>query len=183
MKREEVASEQLRHMVKEFAATGLPAPYANKEAVIADLGAMPLAAQEARKALEDFYTTNQTQEQYLVVRMALQKAIEEGHMRIPDVRKYAVLFGAIPSPEEKWKYFIDFSGDYLCWECGGCIMIRRVKCPIHDGPFPLSGSGRVKEMDIPYCPTCDPEPQAKIITVNPMEELAEELAKVGHKPR
>jgi len=42
--------------------------------------------------------------------------------------------------------------------CGTSIQGKKVTHPIHDGPFPLSGSGRVRTETIPFCPKCEVEP-------------------------
>ena len=54
---------------------------------------------------------------------------------------------------------------YLC-HCGAEVSTAEVLHPIHDGPFPLSGSGRVKTEMAPFCPVCEIKPSSsgKIIT-------------------
>ena len=50
------------------------------------------------------------------------------------------------------------------WECNKCgteIQGRTVTHPVHDGPFPLSGSGRVKTTIVPYCPECEQVPSSQ----------------------
>lgn len=42
--------------------------------------------------------------------------------------------------------------------CGTVLLGARVHHPIHDGPFPLSGSGQVHIETVPYCPTCEEAP-------------------------
>jgi hypothetical protein len=48
--------------------------------------------------------------------------------------------------------------NYVCNDCGSDIMSARVAHPIHDGPFPGSGSGRCHYESVPYCPKCEDEP-------------------------
>lgn len=48
--------------------------------------------------------------------------------------------------------------NYNCEGCGAGIMAIDVAHPIHDGPFALSGSGRVHRETVPYCPTCEEKP-------------------------
>ncbi len=45
-----------------------------------------------------------------------------------------------------------------CNTCGSDIMVATVAHPIHDGPFPLSGSGRCHYEEVPFCPKCEKEP-------------------------
>lgn len=49
-------------------------------------------------------------------------------------------------------------GTYVCKKCGERILVAIVAHPIHDGPFPLSGSGKCKYEDVPYCPKCETKP-------------------------
>lgn len=43
-------------------------------------------------------------------------------------------------------------------KCGAEIQGVRVAHPIHDGPFPLSGSGRCHYETVPFCLKCETEP-------------------------
>lgn len=43
--------------------------------------------------------------------------------------------------------------------CGTQILGKNVYLSVYDGRFPLSGSGRVRVETVPYCPTCEDEPQ------------------------
>lgn len=54
--------------------------------------------------------------------------------------------------------YINCGDDFVCRDCGSDIMGARVAHPIHDGPFPLSGSGRCEYETVPYCPECDDKP-------------------------
>lgn len=47
---------------------------------------------------------------------------------------------------------------YECGQCSGEILGATVAHPVHDGLFPLSGSGEVKYETVPYCPKCEEEP-------------------------
>lgn len=49
-------------------------------------------------------------------------------------------------------------GTYTCNTCGSAIMATTVAHAIHDGPFPLSGSGRCEYEEVPYCPKCETKP-------------------------
>ncbi|MBW2993331.1 hypothetical protein KY317_02035 [Candidatus Woesearchaeota archaeon] len=47
---------------------------------------------------------------------------------------------------------------FLCTNCGEGISFGKVAHPIHDGPFPMSGSGKCEYESVPYCPNCEEEP-------------------------
>lgn len=48
--------------------------------------------------------------------------------------------------------------DWNCTVCGSEIQGAEIKHSIHDGPFPLSGSGKVYTEFVPYCPKCEQKP-------------------------
>ncbi|HRY52252.1 MAG TPA: hypothetical protein P5089_00155 [Candidatus Portnoybacteria bacterium] len=54
---------------------------------------------------------------------------------------------------------------FLCG-CGTEVLAAQILHPIHDGPFPLSGSGRVRTEMAPFCPKCETKPSSsgKIIS-------------------
>lgn len=60
---------------------------------------------------------------------------------------YLVLTESIQHPDQSWLH-----------KCGTDVRARTVTQSIHDGPFPLSGYGRVATSQVPYCPTCETEP-------------------------
>ncbi len=45
-------------------------------------------------------------------------------------------------------------------KCGTGINGKPVTHPIWDGPFALSGSGRVHTETVPFCPKCETEPNS-----------------------
>lgn len=47
---------------------------------------------------------------------------------------------------------------YECTKCGSDVMGANVAHPIWDGLFPMSGSGQCTYEDVPYCPSCEKEP-------------------------
>ena len=47
---------------------------------------------------------------------------------------------------------------YICTKCNTEILGARVAHAIHDGPFPMSGSGRCHYETVPYCPKCEEKP-------------------------
>lgn len=56
---------------------------------------------------------------------------------------------------------------WKCVKCATVILGAQVAHPIHDGPFPLSGSGECSYENAPYCPTCEEKPSfhGSIITI------------------
>jgi len=56
--------------------------------------------------------------------------------------------------------------DWNCTTCGSEIQGTTVYHPIHDGPFPLSGSGKVYKECVPYCPKCEEEPNSSGSFIN-----------------
>jgi hypothetical protein len=61
-----------------------------------------------------------------------------------------------------------------CEKCVGVKLKKEVYDSIHDGPFPLSGSGRTKRRVVEYCPVCGEEPRGTIIKEDPFEEIRKE---------
>ncbi len=59
------------------------------------------------------------------------------------------------------------NNDFICTECGNEILVGLIAHPVHDGLFALSGSGQVKQEQMPYCPKCEkkPNPNGKFITL------------------
>lgn len=45
--------------------------------------------------------------------------------------------------------------------CGEEIMAATVYHPIWDGPFAMSGSGRVHRETVPFCPKCETPPDER----------------------
>ncbi len=68
-------------------------------------------------------------------------------------------------------------GDYFCGTCDSEILSVTVAHPIHDGPFPLSGSGKCQYEEVPYCSNCEEEPDShgSIITRKEMDEKLKDL--------
>ncbi len=56
-------------------------------------------------------------------------------------------------------YHIDKNGDYKCNDCKTDILCITVIFPIHDGPFPMSGSGKTTIQNFSYCPKCEEKPE------------------------
>ncbi len=63
--------------------------------------------------------------------------------------------------DKKWLVLTESTGKEKVGfrhRCGVEIQGRKVAHPIHDGPFPLSGGGRVHYETVPFCPECETEP-------------------------
>ena len=45
-------------------------------------------------------------------------------------------------------------------QCGTVLLAKPVHYSIWDGLFPCSGSGEVRVVTVPYCPTCETEPSS-----------------------
>lgn len=48
--------------------------------------------------------------------------------------------------------------EYQCTTCKSDILAAQVAHPIWDSPIPCSGSGRVHNETVPYCPKCEQKP-------------------------
>lgn len=58
--------------------------------------------------------------------------------------------------------YIKEGDGFLCSACRGEVNALIIKHSVHDGPFPLSGSGKVVDEAVPYCEECEAIPD-KII--------------------
>lgn len=54
--------------------------------------------------------------------------------------------------------------------CGAILLSAQVNHPVHDGPFPLSGSGEVQTQQVPYCPDCHAPPSPQGAPVRPGDQ-------------
>ena len=57
-------------------------------------------------------------------------------------------------------------GYWLCNKCEAEIQQTTGYASVHDGPFPMSGSGTVIQYAFPYCPACDGKPSTPHDTVD-----------------
>lgn len=73
---------------------------------------------------------------------------------------------------------IDNGQNWFCVKCKGEIDGVTVHHPIHDGPFALSGSGRVETEMVPYCPHCEKEPNSSGDFIKPKKEWLAEQGKI-----
>jgi len=49
---------------------------------------------------------------------------------------------------------------FICSRCGFMITNTRIAHPVHDGPFPFSGTGRCFHEEVPFCPQCEKKPSS-----------------------
>jgi hypothetical protein len=64
-------------------------------------------------------------------------------------------------------YYTNDAGDIACKKCHSDILQTVVIFSIHDGPFPLSGSGKTEQQVFPYCPTCEEKPEIQGMPITP----------------
>jgi hypothetical protein len=57
-----------------------------------------------------------------------------------------------------------------CDQCYGVKLTKIVTDSVHDGLFPLSGSGKTQNREVQYCPECEPEPIGGIIRGDPRDK-------------
>ena len=67
---------------------------------------------------------------------------------------WLVLTESEKNKDKEWKH-----------SCGSMVQGETCYYPIHDGPFPLSGSGRAHSETVPYCPKCEEKPRGHPISV------------------
>lgn len=72
----------------------------------------------------------------------------------------------------------------VCPKCQRVMLSKRVAHPIHDGPFPLSGSGRVHYETVWYCGDCDREPpfHGAPLAEDPSDAFERDLLRRLRKP-
>ena len=63
------------------------------------------------------------------------------------------------------------SSQARCRTCISGIIAGRVAHAIHDGPFPFSGSGKVRTEFVPYCPQCENKPPFDGKPITPITPL------------
>ncbi|NIM47498.1 MAG: hypothetical protein GTN40_05085 [Candidatus Aenigmarchaeota archaeon] len=71
----------------------------------------------------------------------------------------------------------DEEGSQWMHSCGVLLMSAVVIHSIHDGPFPLSGSGRTWREEVPFCPACQemPDEQGSPTKSDPYEDREKEI--------
>ncbi|MCR4284553.1 MAG: hypothetical protein NUV97_00730 [archaeon] len=71
--------------------------------------------------------------------------------------------------------FESTTGD--CDKCLGPKTKTSVIDSIHDGPFPLSGSGRTIQREVEYCADCEPTPCGGFLKEDPRDKAEREFLK------
>lgn len=174
----EVADERLREIVDGYGQKGLPITVLAKiaKASLTEeqdelMGSlMELGEQEQKfgrqkpKKGSDHWNHRET------IRKKIQGAILLGLDHLGIVQRQAVGYGAIPDPEEDWKYYRQHDGVYACWICGTEILAKETRCSVHFAERPLAGSGEVRRIITPYCPKCEKEPADTGIITETVEE-------------
>jgi len=61
-----------------------------------------------------------------------------------------------PGDESKWTKSAE--GSWHCKDCGALIQAAQIAHPVHDGLFPMSGSGECQYETVGYCPNCEKKP-------------------------
>ena len=70
-------------------------------------------------------------------------------------RIYRVLAESKRQPNGSWRH-----------KCGSFVMTSEVKLSHRDDVFPLAGDGKVKTIEVPYCPACELQPIRGTFTDN-----------------
>lgn len=188
MSKATVASDELRRAVEGFKRKGLPPaisleqadPSRTKEQVrilkeIGDLG------EEERKVAHDGQQPRRGSRWWQVrerARAKLQEAVLAGLGRLRFVQEHAIGYGAIPDPNEGWRYYKLPNGYYACWTCGSEIQAKEVSRSVHFSEFSgLAGGGEVRHETVPWCPNCEKEPSSHggFIRETVAESIAREM--------
>ena len=67
----------------------------------------------------------------------------------------------------KEQNYSENDGYYKCKTCSSDILSVVVIFSIHDGPFPMSGSGKTITQEFPYCPKCETRPEFRGSPIKP----------------
>ena len=168
MKKEEVASEELRRFVEQLKQQGLPTAVSLEEAEqsITDeqgriLGELYELGQKEKAIAREGKKPQQGSKWWQVrleFRQVLQKAVLAGMIHLGIIQRSAVYYGAIPDPKESWKYFWGPGLYFCCFQCGNEIKVKTVFCSVHFKGMPLAGNGEVVQKQVSWCPQCEKEP-------------------------
>lgn len=181
----EVANEELRKEVKLFSVNGLPRPIVLSDYVLKNftdqqedffnkLGSLA----DREKLATSKKNENQVLEARKEIRQVLQNAIVSANMiEFGIIQRQAIAYGAIPDPDEAWKYYrlIEIRG-FGCWNCGTQIISKKIIHSVHYAEFsgPVGG-GEVRVERVPYCPECDAEPIGGLIRETVSQSLGHEM--------
>lgn len=116
------------------------------------------------------------------MRKVMQSAIKVDLTKIGIIQRHIVDYGAVPDPQEQWKYYRLPDGSYACWNCGAGIMAKNVAFSVHFAEIPLAGGGEVRHKQVPYCPKYEEEPPDRgIITETIADSLQRDLPFLARK--
>jgi len=105
------------------------------------------------------------------MRKIIRAAIKSGLINLEVIQKRAVIYGAIPNPEDGWKYYVLPDSTYACWMCGVEILLKTVFLTVQVKDMPFVGTQEVRQKQIPYCPKCERKPSDRgFITENLADE-------------
>ena len=184
MHREQVATDELRKIVDDLKETGLPEEIALSEEVFKELSdAQMIILKDLHSISEEESKLDEEKEVVegsdmwnvrLKLRAKQQQAVLAGMISLGIIQRHVFNYGALPAPEENWKYFRMPDGCFACWECGVDILVKNVSCSVHFKEFgrAMAGGGEVRNKQVVYCPNCDPTPSDKdIITESMFEDI------------
>ncbi len=164
----EVANEVLREKVKAIRKDGFPKELTFEEAqskfsneqlkIVHDLVNAAGEEEKIAKAGGEPKKGNKRWKTREKIRELIQTAIANDMIGIGIIQRHAVGYGAIPDPDEDWKYYKLPDGTYACWNCGGEILGKNVAFSVHFAEFRCAGGGEVRNKVVPYCPKCEKEP-------------------------
>lgn len=169
MQKEQIATDELREIVDDLKEMGLPEEIALSEEIFKEL------SDEQVIILKDLHSISEEESKLdtekdvvegddvwnvrLKLRAKQQQAVLSGMISLGIIQRYVFNYGALPSPEESWKYFRMPDGCFACWECGADIMAKNVSCSVHFKEFRgMAGGGEVRNRQVAYCPNCDTIP-------------------------
>lgn len=168
MKKEEVASEELRRFVERLKTEGLPTAVSMEEAgqnltdeQVRILGELYELGQKEKAVAREGEKPQQGDKWWQVrleFRQVLQKAVLAGMIHLGIIQRSVVYYGAIPDPKESWKYFWGPGLYFCCFRCGDEIKVKTVSRSVHFKEMFLAGGGEVVQKQVPWCPLCEKEP-------------------------
>ncbi|OGD57168.1 hypothetical protein A2V71_01960 [Candidatus Berkelbacteria bacterium RBG_13_40_8] len=183
---DKVANQELRDIVNGLRLNGMPEPVALNESNpiagltqeqidtlfrLVDLGEKekPLEVEGERPTKDSEWWKVREE-----MRQVFRQAVKLGMIHLGTIQRNVVNYGAIPDPEQQWRYYYLPDWSYACWECGAQILVKGVGVSIHYAELRGAGGGEVVHESVPYCPTCDKEPSSHAIRT---ETVAESMAR------
>lgn len=182
-----VADDELRQLIEEWRRQGLPAPVSLEQALPNLTPAQKLLLEKiielAREEEDRFGNAGrpvrgsdhwQLRDQ---IRANLQEALVAGMIHVGLVQRLLFGYGAIPHPNQHWRFFYDHDKCWSCWTCGAEILSKIVTDSVHYAEFGgLTGGGETVRRQVSYCPICDPVPRNGSVTETIAQSLAREMS-------